>query len=501
MHGFTSRVVGAIEPVRAAPVPLAESGRPILLSSVPRWPRSNRTIREGGLNWRLLHVDSVSAAIQDFDRIGPSALALLIDADRPEDIALVERFRERHPALPLIALIDSGSIELEPLARTVLELFDACLPTRVELDELLGCAESLRRMAVLRSLRSQAALVGEHPSGLHGRSPAMRQLRATLDKVKVSDAPVLIIGETGTGKELVARAIHQGSGRSAGPLISLNCGAIPASLIQSELFGHEKNAFTGAQQRRVGSFEAADRGSVFLDEIGELPLALQPALLRVLQERSVTRVGSTRAVPVDFRLIAATHVDLPAAVASGRFREDLLYRVNVLSLFVPPLRERDDDVILLAERFREAFKQGPQGVRPRGFSRSALQAMRQHRWPGNVRELLNRVQRAVLMADGRSITPGDLGFDEQRSADEPVTLADARSDFERRLLRDTLHDTGHCVANAARRLGVSRVTLYRMIDRLGLGDASSARVQNGQVEPHPPGSPGVSKLQVGRFNV
>jgi transcriptional regulator with GAF, ATPase, and Fis domain len=281
-------------------------------------------------------------------------------------------------------------------------------------------------------------------------------------------------------------------------LIALNCGAIPSSLIQAELFGHEKSAFTGAAQRRAGSFEAADRGSVFLDEIGELPLEMQPALLRVLQERSVTRLGSSRPVPVDFRLIAATHVDLPEAVAAGRFREDLLFRINVLTVQVPPLRDREDDVILLAERFREEFAGGSKGAGPRGFTQDAVRHIRQHRWPGNVRELINRVQRAVLMADGRLISAADLGFEGAPLAPNGATLAQARSQFERGLIRDALRESGHCMAGAARRLGVSRVTLYRMIDRLGLDDSSAdARGEARMLASRHAGS--VSELKSGRF--
>lgn len=313
------------------------------------------------------------------------------------------------------------------------------------------------------------------------------------------DAAVLIVGETGTGKELVARAIHDGSPRATSPLIALNCGAIPASLIQSELFGHEKNAFTGAAQRRGGSFEAANGGSVFLDEIGELPIEMQPALLRVLQERSVTRLGTTRPVPVDFRLIAATHVDLPAAVAAGRFREDLLFRINVLTLRVPPLRDREDDVLVLADRFREEFAAGAMGNRPQGFSQDAISQLRQYRWPGNVRELSNRVQRAVLMADSRLISPADLGFEASSPLPlEGLPLAQARWHFERGLIQSALRDSGHCMASAARRLGVSRVTLYRMVDRLALdnnpaGSLDPTRVPSAYSPRH------VSELKSGCF--
>lgn len=450
----------------------ALKGRTVLI-----YDRTQSGLRPGPADcdqdWKVVDVRSAAAILEGAQRARPDAIALSLDEGSAADCSALETLRDRHPEMIFIALLDPRSIDSEPLRSLVARNFDAWVPSPCHPLELLSCVRCVDRMNQLRKpRRSEAAMLGER-HGLHGSSPAIRTLLANIERFKDSDASVLIVGETGTGKELVARAIHAGSGRREGPLIALNCGAIPSSLIQSELFGHEKNAFTGAAQRRTGSFEAADRGSVFLDEIGELPLEMQPALLRVLQERSVTRLGSTRPVPVDFRLIAATHVDLPSAVAAGRFREDLLFRINVLTMQVPPLRERGDDVIVLAERFREGFAAAAVGARSRGFSQDALRHLRQYRWPGNVRELMNRVQRAVLMADGRLITAADLGFEHVSLSSEGITLAQARSHFERGLIRDALRETGHCMASAARRLGVSRVTLYRMVDRLGLEDASA----------------------------
>jgi DNA-binding NtrC family response regulator len=392
--------------------------------------------------------------------------------------------------VPGIAIVDPRILESEAIRRQVIEHFDAWLPIPLDVSELVSCARSLLRIKALRESVRLDRLRQSVGAGLQGESAAMQRLLHTIERISDSDAPVLILGETGTGKELVARAIHQGSGRAGGPLVAVNCGAIAPTLIQAELFGHERNAFTGASLRRAGSFEAADHGSVFLDEIGELPLATQPALLRVLQERSVTRLGSTAQIPVDFRLIAATHVDLPVAVSSGAFREDLYFRINVLTVEVPPLRVRDDDVLMLAESFRERFVADSREPGPRGFSRDALESLRRHVWPGNVRELLNRVQRAVVMAEGRLIRPADLGLDVVVSSGEQAPLADARSRLERAMVTDSLRRNGHSVAGAARQLGISRVTMYRMMARLKIDSPERADL-NGSTDLAPSAPPAV----------
>lgn len=448
--------------------------------------------------WQILQVAPGESIVATFERHRPDAIALQIDRTPGVDLPSLEAWRERHPDVIFIALLREQSAPPEPLRALIIRVFDAWLPWPDTATELLACVRHVDRMNQLRRGPECELTPGSERYGLHGESAALRRLLATIERFKGSDAPVLIIGETGTGKELVARALHEGSPRASGPLIAVNCGAIPHSLIQSELFGHERNAFTGAAQRRSGSFEAANNGSVFLDEIGELPLEMQPALLRVLQERSVTRLGSTRPIPVDFRLIAATHVDLPSAVAAGQFREDLLFRINVLTVHVPALRDREDDVMVLAGRFLERFATGAPGNRPRGFSQDAIRALGQHRWPGNVRELINRVQRAVLMADGRLITAADLGFYPGAPHAERTTLAQARSHFERGLIRETLRETGHCMTSAARRLGVSRVTLYRMVERLGLGNGAMESVGVDRGATGGLSAP-VSELKPGRF--
>ena len=307
---------------------------------------------------------------------------------------------------------------------------------------------------------------GEASLGMVGHSQAIVSLRQQISKVAATEAPVLIGGESGSGKELAARAIHNGSRRAQGPFVAVNCGAISPGLIQSELFGHERGAFTGAQLSKHGLIEAANGGTLFLDEIAELPLELQANLLRFLQERVINRVGATRSLPVDARVVAASHVDLAQAAATGRFREDLYYRLNVLPIVVPPLRERLADVPVLAQHFLQACQAGLRR-RVEGFSRPALAAMMVHPWPGNVRELHNRVQRACVMTDRRLITAADLGLsDATLQAD--LGLDAVRTRAEREAVALALGRTGRNVSLAARELGVSRMTLYRLMDKHGL---------------------------------
>ncbi|MFN0316336.1 MAG: sigma 54-interacting transcriptional regulator [Burkholderiales bacterium] len=297
-----------------------------------------------------------------------------------------------------------------------------------------------------------------------GRSAPMHELYGRLDRVVKVDAPVLISGESGTGKELVARAIHQHSERAAGPFVPVNCGGLAEHLIQSELFGHERGAFTGAHQRKIGSLETGSGGVVFLDEIGDLPLGLQANLLRFLQEKTIVRLGATQHIPIDVRVIAATHVDLERAMSQSRFREDLFYRLNVLHLKVPPLRSRAEDIELFAQALFKQF-QRQKNPKVQGFSRDALRAMQQYSWPGNVRELFNRVQQAMIMSDNRLITTQDLGIPDQEYVPNGSSLSSVRATLERDFIRSALKSNAHNVTKTARDLGVSRVTLYRLFQK------------------------------------
>ncbi len=300
-----------------------------------------------------------------------------------------------------------------------------------------------------------------------GKSDAMLRLAAQIRKVARTDASVLITGASGTGKELAAMSVHQQSERRHAPFIAVNCGAIAPQLLQSELFGYEKGAFTGAQQRKIGCIEAARGGTLFLDEIGDMPLEMQVNLLRFLQEKRIVRVGGTETVAVDVRVIAATHVDLVEAVAQGRFREDLYYRINVVCITTPRLAERDADIDELAQHYFAKFS-GMHNRAVRGFSRAATIAMRNHSWPGNVRELINRVQRATVMAEGRFIQPEDLGFMDVPRNDRLLSLEDARATTDRLMIHRALSQARNQISQAASLLGVSRVTLYRLIEKYNI---------------------------------
>jgi two-component system, NtrC family, response regulator len=329
----------------------------------------------------------------------------------------------------------------------------------------------LRRAAYLQGLAdeevaaAQAEEAGVRFEELLGNTPAIRHIFAVIQRVAKSDATVLIEGESGTGKELIARAIHAKGARRDGPFVPINCGAIPETLLESELFGHERGAFTGAHVQRKGKFEMADGGTLFLDEIGELPLLLQVKILRFLQDRTVERIGGRQPIAVDAQVIAATNRDLQAQLERGQFREDLYYRISVVRVQVPPLRERGEDVVLLANTFLERAARAHR--RRLRFSPDALQALMAYGWPGNVRELENKVSRAVIMARGRVIEPEDLDLTSTGPA-RPASLREARDQVERQTLVEVLTKHRGNVSRAARELKVSRPTLHGLLDKHGL---------------------------------
>lgn len=321
-----------------------------------------------------------------------------------------------------------------------------------------------RERLELANQQLRAAVHGQHR--MVGDSSAVRHLFDTISRVGPVDSTILVKGESGTGKELVARMIHETSSRHAGPYIPINCAAFSESLLESELFGHEKGAFTGADQRRIGQFERAHTGTLFLDEIGEMSAACQARLLRILEKHPFERVGGTESINVDVRVVAATHRDLPELVADGRFREDLYFRLRVIEVWIPPLRERADDVFILAEHFLHHFRRQI-GRGPERFSPDSLQTMREYRWPGNVRELKNAVERAVVLARGAEIEPVDLGLLSGSSAvasdDTLIPLAAA----ERRHILAVLDRVGGNKTRACKILGIGRGTLYKKLEEYG----------------------------------
>jgi DNA-binding NtrC family response regulator len=318
-------------------------------------------------------------------------------------------------------------------------------------------------------LKSRLAIHDTHIGQFQmiGISPVMQDLYANLRKIQNSNSSVLICGESGTGKELAARAIHQHSARCKAPFVAVNCGALPTHLIQSELFGYERGAFTGANQRKAGHIEAAEGGTIFLDEIGDLSMELQVNLLRFLQEKTIERLGSNLSIKVDVRVIAATNVDLERAVEEGRFRKDLFYRLNVLNLKMPPLRARKGDIELLAETFFEEYAV-EKSHKVKGFSQQALRVMPLYDWPGNVRELMNRVRSGIVMCEYHLITPADLGLEKRSLPRKVISLDEARNKAELEVIQNCLQLNNNNVSKAARDLRVSRVTLYRLINKFDI---------------------------------
>ncbi len=310
---------------------------------------------------------------------------------------------------------------------------------------------------------------GDSPlEGVISGSPQMHKVCRTVEKVAPADASVLILGESGTGKEVLARATHSLSGRSGGKFVAINCAAIPENLLESELFGYEKGAFTGAAKQTPGKIETANGGTLFLDEVGDMPLPLQAKLLRFLQERTIERVGGRQEIPVDVRVLCATHKDLPQLARENEFREDLYYRISEISIRIPPLREREGDMLLLARVFLEKFSK-QMGKTQHRFSKDALSAIEAYPWPGNVRELENRVKRAVIMAEHKQISVSDLelggaGDDDIRT----FNLREIREQAERQAIVRAMGHVGGRISQASELLGVSRPTMYDLIKKYNL---------------------------------
>lgn len=350
------------------------------------------------------------------------------------------------------------------------------LPKPIDINELkviINRALHLHNIEEENSRLQDALHSDLHMMGIVGQCSQMMRVFSTIEKVASSDAAIFIAGESGTGKELVARAIHTLSLRSKGPFVPINCGAIPENLLESELFGFEKGAFTGAHARVQGKFEFAHKGTLFLDEIGELPASLQVKLLRFLQEKVLQRVGGREDIVADTRVVSATNVDIATAIKEGRFREDLYYRVAVITINLPPLRERGEDILLLANMFLKRFSD-QFNKKARGFSSAAIDQLYSYDWPGNVRELENKIQRAVIMSDTAILEPDSLGFSEtlitQRSGAslEGLSLKDARDRVEREMIVNAIRTNGGNIAKAAEVLGISRPTLYDLVKKHGL---------------------------------
>ncbi|MBI2492096.1 MAG: sigma-54-dependent Fis family transcriptional regulator [Candidatus Rokubacteria bacterium] len=398
---------------------------------------------------------------------------ILTDQKMPglSGLELLQAARAANPEVAVIVMTAYGTIEHAVAA--IKGGATDYLTKPVNLDALLHRIGQVRdRQRLLGENRElRAALQERHRvEGIIGESGRMQEALSLVRRVAASDATVLIRGESGTGKELIAKAIHYASRRAPGPLVRVNCAALPETLLESELFGHEKGAFTGAQAMRRGRFELAHGGSLFLDEIGDLPPHLQVKLLRVLQEREIERVGSSRPIAVDVRLLAATHRDLEALVKDGRFRDDLYYRLNVVTIAVPPLRERREDIPLLLDHFLAKFAR-ENGKTIRGVSREARETLLRYDYPGNVRELENLVERAVVLTRDEVIGLGDLPLAAREPEPEPAgdaSLPAAVEGLERRLIRDALARADGVQTRAAELLGISERVLRYKLRKYGL---------------------------------
>jgi two-component system response regulator AtoC len=421
-----------------------------------------------GEGYDVLEVQRGDDVIAAFDEKEPPDLVLM-DVRMPNGLDGIEvlrvlRGRLPHP-MPFIVMTaySTASVAIEA---TQLGAFDYIIKP-FELDHLLATIE--RFFDRQRSDDDPVALssgqaLGDGSEVMIGSSPVMQSIYKTIGRVAGSDATVLVTGETGTGKELVATMLHRRSTYARGPLVKVNCAALPETLLESELFGHEKGAFTSAIAQRKGRFELANKGSIFLDEIGEMTLATQKKLLRVLQEREFERVGGTATIKIDTRIIAATNKHLPEEITDGRFREDLYYRLNIISVHLPPLRERREDIPLLVEHFLNRFRPSPRAQASR-LTRAALDKLMSHDWPGNIRELQNVIERAVILSSGGLIT--DLEIDISGSLARPVidvaqrlregsSLAELIGSVEREAIAEALRVTRGDATAAAQMLGIEK---------------------------------------------
>ena len=399
-----------------------------------------------------------------------------------DGISLLEDLKAAGVTTPVVMI--SGQANVETAVRaTRLGAVDF-LEKPLSTEKLLVTIENVLRLRRLedenRDLRRR---LGKHEIIWSG--PVMERLMAQVERVAASESRVAIRGETGTGKELVARTIHQKSPRHAGPFVTLNCAAVPAELIESELFGHEKGSFTGAATRHIGKFEQAAGGTLFLDEIGDMPLAMQSKLLRVLEEGEIERVGGDKPIPVDARVVVATHRNLEEMVRQGSFRADLFHRIYVFPILLPPLRERTEEIPALAEYFAEQVA-AQNGWRPKRFSTEALGILKRYAWPGNVRELRNVVERVLLLAGDEAITAGEVNLalpasrdGETPSSERSGPLAQRLESYEREVLLAELRRHNHHMTNTARALGLERSHLYKKCQQLGIDLRSERKSDSG----------------------
>jgi len=429
-------------------------------------------------------VEAVASGEECLERVTRGAVDLImLDVWLPgmDGLATFARLRERQVDSQVVIISGHGNIE-SAVRAIKMGAFDF-VEKPLSLDKtVLVVANALRQRRLEAENRALRARVDRQYT-MVGESPAIRQLREQIAMAAPTNGRVLIYGENGTGKELVARGIHMQSRRRSGQFVEVNCAAIPEELIESELFGHVRGAFTGAVADRRGKFEVADGGTIFLDEIGDMSLKTQAKVLRVLQEQTMEPVGGTNRIRVDARVVAATNKDLQAEIKAGQFREDLYFRLNVIPIFVPPLRERQEDIPLLADHFMAEFAQ-EYGRRLKRLDSGAIRTLQRYAWPGNVRELRNVIERLMIMVPGDAITTSDLSFLDvplmpaatPAGTSEKMTLHDARDQFERDLILKTLAEQQGNMSRTAEVLGVERSNLYRKMKTFGIAPAGRAGV-------------------------
>jgi len=446
-----------------------------------------RTALTGILHDEGYAVEAVATGEACLDRMtrGPVDL-IVLDVWLPglDGLATLQRLRERQVDAQVVLISGHGNIE-SAVRAIKLGAFDFVeKPLSLEKTVLVIRNALRQRKLEAENLALRARV--DKTQTMVGESYAIRQLREQVAMAAPTNGRVLIYGENGTGKELVARTVHQLSRRRSGPFIEVNCAAIPEELIESELFGHVRGAFTGAVSDRRGKFEAADGGTLFLDEIGDMSVKTQAKVLRVLQEQTLEPIGGTQRIKVDTRVIAATNKDLQGEIRAGHFREDLYFRLNVIPIFVPPLRERQEDIPLLADHFMAEFAR-EYGRRAKRFEPGARIALQQYPWPGNVRELRNVIERLMIMAPGDAISAADLGFLDPSGLTRPIgdtpaaermTLHEARDRFERELILRTLAEQQGNMSRTAEVLGVERSNLYRKMKAFGIAPS-----RRGEEEP------------------
>lgn len=416
-----------------------------------------------GHNWIATTASTLCHAVHVVDQKNIKiAIAIISSKTYKQTFDGIDKLKNISPYLQWVAISMQYPVSTSPYAQKLSDYFVDYFHCPIDWKQFTHTLGHLWGMVDIQKNSNQGQCQDTQNNFMVGRSRLMKDLNAQLEKVAPTDGLILISGETGTGKGLCAQRIHSSSARKDGPLVTVNCAALPASLIHSELFGHEKGAYTGAERQYIGKIERANNGTLFLDEIGDLPLELQVNLLKFIDDYTIERLGGHRAIKVDCRIILATHIDLENAVAEGKFREDLYHRLNILRIHVPSLREHREDIALLAKNYILRFNQTNRKL---CFSNSAQEAMFTYNWPGNVRELKNRILRAVVMADGEQITVAELGIKLNNNFKPVSALAKPRVEIDSELLLDAVNRNNHNISAAAKELNISRTTFYRLVKR------------------------------------